>query len=213
MKIENNPYAGYKPLDRTWEQGYKDGYEQGKRDCAAELAAGRERKLRGHLPEVPEQGECRMSGYYYCPSCGLEVTPNYDEYCTTCGTACVTVDECYTQEQANHAFELLKAEASFDVERVEQLQAQLAATEAERDYLAELLLAVTRKYETASKLIGKITALQLKAVAERDEAMGVIGACLTTLEKNKPMDRAERVGAAENVYQRLAVYSREGAKK
>lgn len=49
-------------------------------------------------------------GYYYCPNCGCEVTPTFHEYCNTCGTAVVVVDESYTQAQANRAFELLKAQ-------------------------------------------------------------------------------------------------------
>ena len=49
-------------------------------------------------------------GYYYCLNCHSEITPDYNEHCSFCGTAAVAVDGDYTNEEVERAFELLDKE-------------------------------------------------------------------------------------------------------
>lgn len=49
-------------------------------------------------------------GYYYCLNCHSEITPDYNEHCSFCGTCAIAVDGDYTDEEVERAFELLEKE-------------------------------------------------------------------------------------------------------
>lgn len=49
-------------------------------------------------------------GYYYCLNCHSEITPDYNEHCSFCGTAAIAVPGDYTNEEVERAFDLLNKE-------------------------------------------------------------------------------------------------------
>ncbi len=49
-------------------------------------------------------------GYYYCLNCHSEITPDYNEHCSFCGTTAIAVSGDYTNEEVERAFDLLNKE-------------------------------------------------------------------------------------------------------
>ncbi len=49
-------------------------------------------------------------GYYYCLNCHSEITPDYNEHCSFCGTCAIAVPGDYTNEEVERAFDLLNKE-------------------------------------------------------------------------------------------------------